>query len=247
LRIIEDSCETMFAKYKGTSVGVMSDIACFSTYVAHILVTGVGGIAMTNNPVLAERLRSLANHGRDNIYISIDDGKEAKGQDLKEIISRRFNFIRRGYSYRVTEMEGALGCAQLERYEATIAKRKENGAYFNKHLAQFGGHLQLPTTAPGAEHVFMMYPIVIKKSSPIQKADMVQYLEEHNIETRDMLPLINQPFYKELYGDLEAQYPVAKWINNNGFYIGSHQMLTPKDRERIVSVFMEFFYTAGSS
>ena len=76
---------------------------------------------------------------------------------------------------------------------------------------------------------------------------MVQYLEEHNIETRDMLPLINQPFYKELYGDLEAQYPVAKWINNNGFYIGSHQMLTPKDRERIVSVFMEFFYTAGSS
>ena len=70
---------------------------------------------------------------------------------------------------------------------------------------------------------------------------MVQYLEEHKIETRDMLPLINQPLYKELYGDLEAQYPVAKWINNNGFYIGSHQMLTPEDRERIVSVFMEFF------
>ncbi|MEK7109352.1 MAG: DegT/DnrJ/EryC1/StrS family aminotransferase [Patescibacteria group bacterium] len=241
LRLIEDSCETMFAKYQGTSVGVMSDIACFSTYVAHILVTGVGGLAVTNNPALAERLRSLANHGRDNIYISIDDGKEAKGADLKEIISRRFNFVRRGYSYRVTEMEGALGCAQLERHEATIAKRKENGAYFNRHLAQFGGHLQLPATAPGADHVFMMYPIVIKESSPVKKADLVQYLEEHHIETRDMLPLINQPFYKELYGDLEAQYPVAKWINNNGFYIASHQMLTPKDREYIVSVFRDFF------
>jgi len=241
LRIIEDSCETMFARYKGTSVGVMSDIACFSTYVAHILVTGVGGLAMTNNPVLAERLRSLANHGRDNIYISIDDGKEAKGADLKEIISRRFNFIRRGYSYRVTEMEGALGCAQLERHEATIAKRKENGAYFNTHLTKFDRHLQLPATASGADHVFMMYPIVIKESSPVKKADLVQYLEEHNIETRDMLPLINQPFYKELYGDLESQYPVARWINNNGFYIGSHQMLAPKDREYIVSVFQKFF------
>src|SRR3989344_5114293 len=141
---------------------------------------------------------------------------------------------------RATGRGGALGCAQLERHATTIAKRKENGAYFNKHLAQFGVHLQLPTTAPGAEHVFMMYPIVIKKSSPIQKADMVQYLEEHKIETRDMLPLINQPLYKELYGDLEAQYPVAKWINNNGFYIGCHQMLPPADRERIVSVFMEF-------
>jgi len=247
LRIIEDSCETMFAKYQGTSVGVMSDIACFSTYAAHILVTGVGGLAVTNDPKYAEILRSLANHGRDNIYISIDDDKNTKGEELKEIISRRFNFVRRGYSYRVTEMEGALGCAQLERHAATIAKRKENGAYFNLHLAQFGGHLQLPMAAPGAEHVFMMYPIVIKKSSPVKKADLVQYLEEHGIETRDMLPLINQGFYTDLYGDLEAHYPVAKWINNNGFYIASHQMLTSHEREHIVSVFKEFFYTAGSS
>jgi GDPmannose 4,6-dehydratase len=241
LRLIEDSCETMFARYQGTSVGTMSDIACFSTYVAHILVTGVGGLAVTNDAVLAERLRSLANHGRDNIYISIDDGRDAQGGKLQEIISKRFSFIRRGYSYRVTEMEGALGCAQFERRETNIAKRKENGAYFNRELAVLSDHLQLPTTAPGADHVYMMYPIVIKENSPVKKAELVQYLEENNIETRDMLPLINQPFYVEMFGELESKYPVARWINKNGFYIASHNMLTAQERSYIVEVFKKFF------
>ncbi len=241
LRIIEDSCETMFAKYQGTSVGVMSDIACFSTYVAHILVTGVGGLAVTNDPRYAEILRSLANHGRDNIYVSIDDDKGATGKELQEVIARRFNFIRRGYSYRVTEMEGALGCAQLERHSPMIAKRKENGAYLKKHLSQFKEHLQLPWWPEHADHVFMMFPVVIKENSPIRKADLTQFLEERGIETRDMLPLINQPYQRALFGDLEAQYPVATWINNNGFYVASHQMLTPEEREYIVAVFEDFF------
>lgn len=241
LRIIEDSCETVFAKYKGKSVGSFGDIACFSTYVAHILVTGVGGLAVTDNPRLAEHLRSLANHGRDNIYVSMDDDKGKSGAELSEVIARRFNFVRRGYSYRVTEMEGALGCAQLERHKPMISKRKKNGEYLKKHLAKFGDHLQLPWWPEYVDHVFMMFPIVIRKDSPVRRADLTQFLEEHNIETRGMLPLINQPYKIALYGNLESQYPVAKWINNNGFYIASHHMLTQKELKYIISVFGEFF------
>lgn len=241
LRVIEDSCETMFARYKGASVGSFGDIGCFSTYVAHILVTGVGGLAVTDNPKLAAHLRSLANHGRDNIYMSIDDDKGLKGEALKEVISRRFSFIRNGYSYRVTEMEGALGCAQFERRTSMIAKRKKNGAFLKKHLAQFAEHLQLPWNPAHADHVYMMFPIVIKKSSPVKKSDLTHFLETHNIETRDMLPLINQPYNIALYGDLESKYPVAKWINNNGFYIASHQMLTAPERRYIIRAFKEFF------
>jgi perosamine synthetase len=241
LRMIEDSCETMFARYKGKSVGSFGDIACFSTYVAHLLVTGVGGLALTNDPKIAAHLRSLANHGRDNIYISIDDDKGLSGKDLKEVISKRFSFIRRGYSYRVTEMEGALGCAQLEEHKPMIAKRKENGAYLKENLAQFDTHLQLPWWPAHADHVFMMFPIVIKENSPVKKSELTHFLETHNIETRDMLPLINQPYKVALYGDLESKYPVAKWINNNGFYIASHYMLTKKERMYIVKTFKEFF------
>ncbi len=243
LRVIEDSCETMFARYKGVSTGSFGDIGCFSTYVAHILVTGVGGLAVTDNPQYAALLRSLANHGRDNIYISIDDDKGASGDRLKEVIARRFSFVRRGYSYRVTEMEGALGCAQLERHASMIEKRKANGAFLKEKLSAFEKDLQLPWWPDHADHVFMMFPIVIREDSSVTKQELTQFLEEHNVETREMLPLINQPYVRAVSGDLEADFPVARWINNNGFYIASHQMLTDTQKEYMVSVFQEFFAT----
>ena len=80
----------MFAKYKDKSVGNLSDIACFSTYIAHLLTTGVGGINTTNNIEYAIKLRSLVNHGRDSIYFSIDDDDNKSPDELKEIITKRF-------------------------------------------------------------------------------------------------------------------------------------------------------------
>lgn len=247
LRIIEDSCETMFAKFNGRSVGSFGDIACFSTYVAHILVTGVGGLVLTDSPQYAEILRSLANHGRDSIYISIDDDKGAGGKRLKEIVARRFRFVRRGYSYRITELEGAIGCAQFERRASILRTRRQNAAFFTKRLLRFSDLLQLPERKKGADHVYMMYPIVVQKDAGFSKQELVNYLEELNIETRDMMPLINQPLYEKLYGKLESKYPVARWINRNGFYIGCHQFLTSKERSFIVSAFEHFFNSNGKA
>ncbi|MGH7177937.1 MAG: DegT/DnrJ/EryC1/StrS family aminotransferase, partial [Tepidisphaeraceae bacterium] len=123
LKLIEDSCETMFASYNGQRVGSLGDIGCFSTYVAHLLVTGVGGMNTTNDPEYAIRLRSLINHGRDSIYISIDDDNDISGDELRMVIARRFKFINVGHSYRATEMEAAVGLAQLEDWEPMIAAR----------------------------------------------------------------------------------------------------------------------------
>ena len=84
----------------------------------------------------------------------------------------------------------------------------------------------------------MVYPIVV---NGINKRDLVNFLEEHNIETRDMLPLINQPLYIKLFGNIEEKYPIAKMINQNGFYIGCHQNLKPEELQYIAKVFEEFF------
>ncbi len=241
LKIIEDSCETMYARYKGKMVGSFGDIACFSMYTAHLIVTGVGGIAVTNNKKYAEILRSLANHGRDNIYISIDDDKGKKGKELQEIISRRFSFVRPGYSFRLTEFEGALGCAQLETAPKSFAKRKENALNLLKSMRTFERYVQLPWNPPHADHVYMMFPIVINKESGIKKEDLVGYLENKGIETRDMLPLINQPFYKKKFNIRQRDYPIADWINNFGFYIGCHQAMTQAEITYIIQTFEEFF------
>lgn len=236
LRVIEDSCETMFTSYHGRSVGSIGDIGCFSTYMAHLIVTGVGGIAVTNNGRYETILRSLANHGRDGIYTSLDDAKGKTWKQTKQVIARRFRFIRNGYSYRVTELESALGCAQLDMAPWIFAQRKKNSSYLLKHLKPLDSAIQLPWHPKGVGHAFMMFPLVIKPGSGIRKQALINELERHGIETRDMLPLVNQPFYKKQHKVRESDYPVAKWINHNGFYIGCHQAMGKPELDFIIKI-----------
>lgn len=244
LKVMEDSAETMFARYKGRPVGSFGEIGCFSTYMAHILVTGVGGFAVTSNDKLAVIMRSLMAHGRDSIYLTIDDDDDLASKDhLKNIVERRFSFDRLGYNFRLTEMEAALGLAQLRSKDEMIQKRKYNAAYLNERLNRFSECLQLPTVPPTSDHVFMMYPIVIKKQ--LDREDLMFYLEERGIETRYMLPLLNQKIYRKLFGDIEDQYPVARHIDRNGFYIGCHQGLTNEDLDYVVEQFENYIGTNG--
>lgn len=230
LSVIEDSCECMFVKHQGKSAGAWGDIGCFSTYVAHLLTTGVGGLATTNNSDYAAKMRSLVNHGRDGIYISMDDGRGARGQELKEIISHRFRFWSPGHSFRITEMEAALGVAQLETWHEMIAVRQANAARLSAALASCESWLQLPTVRASTGHAYMMYPLVLKYESSER---FTAYLEELGIETRGMLPLTNQPVYQDWCK--EADYPVAEWINKSGCYVGCHQDLSEDDIDYVAS------------
>ena len=240
LRVIEDSCETMFAHYQGAPVGSFGDVACFSTYVAHLINTGVGGLVLSNDLELAAMMKSLFNHGRDGIYLAIDDDDTRDATKLVSIIERRFHFADVGYSYRATELEAAIGLAQLERWEEIITARQGNAAVLTEGLEPLQAHLQLPRIRPDAEHVFMMYPIVVRDPA-ISRDELVLFLEQQRIETRPMLPLINQPVYRDLFGDLEPQYPVARWVNQNGFYIGCHGGLGPANIDYMVQTFQAFF------
>lgn len=238
LAVIEDSAETMFARYKGRKVGSLGDIGCFSTYIAHYIVTGVGGLATTSDPDLQVRLRSLMNHGRDSIYLSIDDDKGARGDKLHEIVSKRFQFVSVGHSYRATELEAALGLAQLEEKDGIVAARTGMAGRLSAGLKEFEDKLQLPFCPPDRDHTFMLYGLVLRNAD---KAPLVNFLEDRGVETRDMLPLLNQPVYRKMFGDLEPKYPVAKSLNRSAFYIGCHQYMTPADADYVVEQFRAFF------
>ncbi|MSR87256.1 DegT/DnrJ/EryC1/StrS family aminotransferase [Candidatus Peribacteria bacterium] len=241
LRVIEDSCETVGVTYKGKPAGSFGDISCFSTYVAHLVVTGVGGLAVTDNAKYAEIIRSLANHGRDNIYVSIDDDKDIDGAKFHEVIRRRFRFVRRGYSCRGTEMEAAIGVGQLERFPEIVKARQTNAGKLINLLKPFEKYLQLPwyDTAK-QEHAFMMFPIVVKDDAPFKKIELIQHLEDWNVETREMMPLINQPCYEWMKLSTK-DYPVADWVNRCGFYIGCHQGFTDEHLTYIRDVCADFF------
>ena len=238
LRILEDSAETMFAKYKGRTVGSFGDIGCFSTYVAHYIVTGVGGFSLTSDPKLAVILRSLANHGRDSIYINIDDDNKKSKSKLKEIISKRFSFVRFGHSFRATEMEAAIGLSQLNRKDSIIKRRKEIAARYLTGMTDLSEYLKFQETPNGVENVYMLFGIVLKGED---KTELVNYLEANGIETRDLLPLVNQPVYKSYFSNKSIDYPVATQLSKSGFYIGCHQYLSNKDVIYVIKKFHEFF------
>ena len=239
LQVIEDSCETMFAGVNGKSVGSFGDMACFSTYVAHLIVGGVGGLVTTNDPKNAEMCRSLLSHGRDNIYLSIDDDDNVEDAELQRIIKRRYSFDRVGYSYRCTEIEAAIALSELERWEMNIATRRSNARLLTLALLDRKVPLQMPYIPEGYEHSFMMFPMVCKEG--VDREPLLMCLEKHDIETRYMFPLLSQPVYRRLFPGMAEKYPVAQLLEKQGFFVGMHQGLRAKDIMYVADTIAEYF------
>ena len=240
LKIIEDSCETMFVKYMGKPVGSLGDISVYSTYVAHIMVTGVGGIVTTNDELLATTIKSLIFHGRDNIYLKIEDDDTKNKVRLNSLIERRFQFNHVGYSYRLTEMETALGLAELEKKDQIIKRRIYVGKKLTEALSKYDRFLQLPKVRKNSGHIYMLYPIVLIDDR-IEKEDLLLFLEENEVETRLFMPLLSQPIYKKIFGEIEDNYPIAKKLTERGFIIGSHPYLSDQDIKYVQNLFYTFF------
>jgi len=236
LKIIEDSCECMFAKYKNKKVGSFGEIGCFSTHASHFLVAGIGGFCISDDEEIIKILRSLMNHGRDSIYVTIDDDKNIPIEKLKEVIAKRFNFVRVGFNFRATELEAAIGLGQLKQKNKIINCRKEIAYKFIQGLKRLNVHMQLPYIPNDRDHNFMMFPIVLKE---MNKENLIRFLEENNIETRDMLPLLDQPAYKGMFN--VEDFPISQWIKKYGFYIGCHQYITDNEVKYIIEKFYEFF------
>ncbi len=239
LKIIEDSCEAMFVKYENSPVGALGDVSVYSTYVAHIITTGVGGLITTNDDLLATTMKSLMFHGRDNIYLKIEDDDTKDKVKLNSLIERRFQFHHVGYSYRNTEMEGALGLAEIERKNDIVKRRVKIGNQISKALQNFSDFFQLPYPRKNAEHIYMLYPIIIKHRS-IDKNDFLLHLESNGVETRLFFPLLSQPIYKKIFGDIEHQFPIAKKLVDNGFIIGSNPFYTRKDIDYLQYLFKKY-------
>lgn len=222
LEVIEDSCETMFVnKLRGTT-------ACFSSYIAHLMVTGVGGFILTNDKKLATEMRSIMFHGRDESYLNIDDNKKT-GKARQEMISRRFYFPRHGYSDRSTELEAALGLGELDDWDVMIRSRQENADYLIRNLQM---HMYFPV-GDVFKHAFMFFPALV-----VNRDKLIMHLEDNGISTRTMMPLTTQPITKPY---LKKKYPVADYINKCGILLPCHQYLDRKDLDYMIDKIKEYY------
>lgn len=222
--VLEDSCEAMFVSLRGRKVGSLGDFGCFSTYVCHILTTGVGGLVTCRDEADAKLVRSLAQHGRNMNYLSIDD--DAPWSD-------KFRFPYVGHSFRVTEMEAALGVAALEEHERAIVARQSAAHRYRLRLSKHAGRVSLQRVPNDREHCWMFFPLVLgtfREQAPAGPRDrLARHLEVNGVETRPAMPLVNQPCYTRLYGELEKDYPVAAWLNRCGLCLPCHDGMSADD------------------
>lgn len=228
LKILEDSCEML-----GENAGGYGDCAAFSTYQCHHLQTGVGGFAVTGERHLHEIIRSLANHGRDPAYLPGFRAPELS----PELLEKRFRFVRPGYSARATEFQAALGLGQLERYEQNLARRRLAAGRMIAGLAPFEPDLELPPLDP--RHTYFAFPILIRPGSKLKKSEFVWQLEQAGIETRDLMPIVNQPAFQKYV--VPGMCPKAEALLNRSFYIPCHAGLTEDDTQHIVNTFTQIF------
>lgn len=222
--VVEDNCESFGAP--GTGYG---DFMCLSFYVAHTITTSVGGMVLTNKEELDEDIKRLCNHGRvrgSDLYAGL------RVDQVDASVRFRFNAV--GFSFKLGDLNAALGIGQMERIEEILRRRISNAKTLIEGLSDLGS-LQLPLAE---NNTFMMFPIVCAKSA--FKERLVAYLNANGIETRDMMPLTTQPIIQQLLGDLRLKFPQANRINQCGFYIGCHQRLTAEDLAYVVDIFHRF-------
>lgn len=227
--IVEDNCESVFSPDTG-----YGDFICLSFYAAHQITTGSGGMVCCRDQNHDDLIKSLCNHGRvDSSVLYSADRNEHFDK------SKKFIFDKVGFSYKVSDFTAMLGLTQLKKADRILKKKKQNAEYL---IGKIGGfcfdNLAFPTSK---DNFFMNLPIICK--TPKIKSLLIEHLNNYQIETRDLMPILNQPVLEKMnsrYYNNASKFPVAYKLLDTGFYIGCHQGLNKLDLDYIVKVFQEF-------
>lgn len=214
LKVIEDAAEMHGQTYKGQPCGSFGDLSTFSFYPNKHITTGEGGMVLTDDDALAERCRAL--------------------RDLCFQAKKRFVHEELGYNFRMSNLQAAIGVAQLERLKEFIARKRHMGELYTTRLLQVEGlELMLPRTSY-AENIYWVYGMVLKDEVPFDAAEAMRRLGEQGIGTRPFFwPMHEQPVFWKMGLFRNESYPVAERLARRGFYIPSGMALTESQMEEV--------------
>lgn len=220
LKVIEDAAEMHGQTYKGEPCGSFGDISCFSFYPNKHITTGEGGMIVTNDPELAKRCNSLKN--------------------LCFMPQRRFVHEELGWNYRFTNLQAAIGLAQLEQLEKHISIKRCIGKWYNEGLREITS-IQKPLPLTNyAENIYWVYGIVLKSEIDLNAINIMHILAKNNIGTRPFFyPMHKQPVFLEMGLFRDEEYPVADKLGERGFYVPSGLALKKESVDFVVKVLKE--------
>ena len=203
LVFIEDAAQAHGATYQRRKTGNLGDMGCFSFYATKNMATGEGGMVTTGSDEYDEHLRRLINHGQSEKYLHSE----------------------LGYNYRMTDINAAIGRAQLAKLDGFNRRRQENAAYYDSHITAPG--LILPAVAPGRTHVWHQYSLRVTGRFPLPRDELMAYLREHRIGCAVHYPiaLTRQPLYAGV-----SSCPVAESLAASVLSIPVHPRVTDEGR-----------------
>ncbi len=213
LRVVEDAAEVHGARYKGRKAGSLGDMACFSFYANKIITTGEGGMVVTNDDKLATRAQLL--------------------KDLAFTPDRRYLHRELGFNFRMTNIQAAIGLAQLERADELVEMRRRNARLYNERLREVRG-IGLPPEKEWAKNVYWMYSITVEDDYGLSRDDLMVELRKRGVDSRSFfIGMHRQPVFLDMGLFRGESYPVTDELARKGLYLPSSSGLTVEQIDQV--------------
>ncbi len=247
LWLIEDCCDALMSKLNGRHVGTFGDIATLSFYPAHHITTGEGGGVFTNDRQLARIACSFRDWGRD-CYCSGGQNNSCGKRFSQQFGTLPFGYDHKyvyshiGYNLKATDIQAAIGCAQLKKLGRFVTARRTNWSFLRQALSRYEDRLILPETPENSEPAYFSFVITIRQDAGFSRNEITAYLEKAKIETRNLFcgNLVRQPAYTDIESRVVGDLRNTDFIMNNTFFIGVYPGLSSKHIDYIVDTFEKF-------
>ena len=222
LKVVEDCAEALGAEYKGRKVGLIGDVGCYSFFANKVITTGEGGMVLCRDPALMERMSLLRDHGMSK--------------------QRRYWHLEAGFNYRMTNLQAALGVAQMERIGTFLTQRERVVARYNERLARLGG-IRIPRTAAWARNIHWLYSIEVDAEvAGFDRDYLAEALRRAGIETRPVFPPLHvQPAYGSAAPGL---FPVSERFAREGMSLPTSNGLSIESADLICDAIEEIVKTS---
>ncbi|MGA2253949.1 MAG: lipopolysaccharide biosynthesis protein RfbH [Thermoguttaceae bacterium] len=247
LWLVEDCCDALGGTLHGRPVGTFGDLATVSFYPAHQITLGEGGAVVVQDELLARLARSFRDWGRD-CYCSGGEnntcGKRFSQQfgTLPCGYDHKYVYSHVGYNLKVTDIQAAIGCAQLKKLDGFVAARRKSWAALRQMLTPYEDRLLLPETPPHSEPSYFGFVITVRPSAGFPRSELVHFLEDAKIETRNLFcgNLVRHPAYDETEYRIVGELRNTDIIMNDTFFIGVYPGMTDAHLAYIGEIFQRF-------